>query len=85
LTDTDRISSRDEYRHLLYYGLLASAANAALETAMKYTRSGTSTPDEKVYAYSLIEAAVRTHQALAAAGEERLAYIIRFKAKKILT
>jgi hypothetical protein len=47
--------------------------------------TGTSTPYEKAYAYSLIDAALRTHQAVSAAGEAQLIYIRRFKAKKILT
>jgi hypothetical protein len=51
---------------------MVSAANAALETAMETIRSVTATPVEKAYAYSLIDAAVRTHQAVAAAGEARL-------------
>jgi hypothetical protein len=52
---------------------------------MKTIRAVTSTPDEKAYAYSLIPAALRTHQAMALAGEARLTYIMRYKAKKILT
>jgi hypothetical protein len=62
-----------------------SAANAALETAMETIRSVTSTPDEKTYAYTLIDAAIRTHQRKASGGAARLTYIRRFKAKKILT
>jgi hypothetical protein len=42
------------------------------------------TLDEKAYAYSLTYAAVCTHQAVASAGETRLTYIRRFKAKKIV-
>jgi hypothetical protein len=52
---------------------------------METIRAVTSTPDEKAYAYFLIDAALRTHQAMASAGEARLTYIMRFKAKKILT
>jgi hypothetical protein len=44
----------------------------------------TSTPEEKVYAYSLIDAALRTHRAVASAGEARLTYITGFKVVKIL-
>jgi hypothetical protein len=84
-TDNARISSRDEYRHLLCYGVFTAAVNAALETAMETLRSVTSTPDETTYAYSLVDAALRTNQAVASAGEARLTYIRRFKAKKILT
>jgi hypothetical protein len=40
-----------------------SAVNAALETAMETIRAVTSTTDEKASAYSLIDAAIRTHQA----------------------
>jgi hypothetical protein len=52
---------------------------------METIRAVTSTPDETTYAYSLVDAALRTHQAMASAGEARLTYIKRFKAKKILT
>jgi hypothetical protein len=47
-------------------------------------RAVASTPDEKAYANSLIDAALRTHQAVASTGEARLTYTMRFKAKKIL-
>jgi hypothetical protein len=52
---------------------------------MEPIRPNISTPDENAYAYALIDAAIRTHQAVALAGEARLTYIRRFKAKKILT
>jgi hypothetical protein len=52
---------------------------------METVRSDTSTPDETAYAYSLVDAALRTHQAVASTGEARLTYTRRFKAKKILT
>jgi hypothetical protein len=52
---------------------------------METIRAVTSTPDEKAYAYSLIDTALRAHQAMASAGEARLTYIGRFKAKKNLT
>jgi hypothetical protein len=84
-TDNARISSRDEYRHLLCYGVFTAATNSALEIAMETIRADSSTPDEIAYAYSLVDAALRTHQALASAGEARLTYMMRFKAKKILT
>jgi hypothetical protein len=66
------------------YGLFTSAANSALENAMETIRSTTSTPDEKICAYALIDAAARTHKAVAAGGEARLTYIMRFKAENIL-
>jgi hypothetical protein len=52
---------------------------------MQMIRSVIATPDEKAYAYSLIEAATRTHQAMTATEEVRLTDIGRLKAKKILT
>jgi hypothetical protein len=70
---------------MLCYGVFTTAANSALETAMETIRAVTSTPDETAYAYSLVDAALRTHQAMASAGKARLTYITRFKAKKILT
>jgi hypothetical protein len=47
LTGNERISSRDEYRHLLCYGVFTAATNSALETAMETIRAVTSTPDEQ--------------------------------------
>jgi hypothetical protein len=70
---------------MLSYGVFTSAANAALETTMETNRAVTSTPDEKAYAFSLIDAAIRTHKAVASRGEARLTYIRRFKANKILS
>jgi hypothetical protein len=52
---------------------------------METIHSVTSTSDKTAYAYSLVDAALRTHQAVASTGEARLTYIVRFKAKKILT
>jgi hypothetical protein len=51
---------------------------------METIRSNTCTPDEKAYASALVDGAIRTHQAVASAGEVRLAYIKRFKSKKTL-
>jgi hypothetical protein len=39
--------------------------------------SVTSTPKEKAYAYALIDVAIRTHHAVASAGEARLTYMRR--------
>jgi hypothetical protein len=83
-TDNARTFSRDENPHMLCYGVFTAAANSALEIAMETIRAVTSTPDERAYAYSLVDAALRTHQAVASAGEARLTYIRRSKAKKIL-
>jgi hypothetical protein len=46
---------------MLCYGVFTSAFSEALETAMKTIRSNTSTPDEKAYAYALIDAAIHAH------------------------
>jgi hypothetical protein len=51
---------------------------------METIRAVASTPDEKAYAYSLIDAALRAHQAVTSAGEARPTNIKRFEAKKIL-
>jgi hypothetical protein len=67
---------------MLCYGVFTVAANAELETAMETIRAVTSTPDETTYAYSLVDATLRTQQAVASTGEARL---MRFKAKKTLT
>jgi hypothetical protein len=52
--------------------------------AMETIPADISTPNEKAYAYTLIDVAVRTHQAVASGGETILTYVMRFKAKKIL-
>jgi hypothetical protein len=52
---------------------------------METIRAVTSIPDETAYAYSLVDAALHTHQGVASTEEARLTYIMRFKAKKILT
>jgi hypothetical protein len=70
---------------MLCYGVFTAAANSAMENAMETTRAVTSTPDETAYAYSLVDAALCTHQVVASTGEARLTYIMRFKAKKIFT
>jgi hypothetical protein len=46
---------------MLCYGVFTSAANEALKTAMKTICWNTSTPDEKAYAYALIDAAIHAH------------------------
>jgi hypothetical protein len=51
---------------------------------METIRTVTSTPNETTYAYSLVDSVLRTHQAMASAGEARFTYIMRFKVKKIL-
>jgi ethanolamine utilization microcompartment shell protein EutS len=70
---------------MLCYGVFTAAAHSALETVVETIRAVTFTPDETAYAYSLVDAALRTHQAVASAGEVRLTYIRRFNAKKVLT
>jgi hypothetical protein len=52
---------------------------------METIPAATSTPDQITYAYSSVDAVLRTHQAMASTGVARLTYIRRFKAKKILT
>jgi hypothetical protein len=54
---------------MFYYGVFTSAANAELETVVATIRLVTATPDEKAFAYFLIDAAVCTHKALALAGK----------------
>jgi hypothetical protein len=51
---------------------------------METIRSVNYTPDGKTYAFALIDAAIRAHQAVASTAEARLTYIIRFKVRRIL-
>jgi hypothetical protein len=52
---------------------------------METIRTVTSTPDEKAYSYSLINAALLTHRQVASTGKARLPYTMRSKANKILS
>jgi phage tail sheath protein FI len=51
-----------------YYGVFTSAASAAIETVVKTIRSVFSVSDDKACAYTLIDAAIRTYQAVASTG-----------------
>jgi hypothetical protein len=58
---------------LWYFPPPATASTAALESDMgTMIRALISTPNEKAYTYTLIDAAIRTHQAVASVGKARL-------------
>eukprot|EP00873_Tetraselmis_striata_P043227 jgi/Tetstr1/463491/TSEL_008382.t1 len=84
LTEANKTASRDEYRHLLCYGVYRAAANAAAKTALATLRAPIPTQD-RVDALDLLDAAHRTLEAVGDADEARLTYLRRFKAKKALT
>eukprot|EP00873_Tetraselmis_striata_P034898 jgi/Tetstr1/455162/TSEL_042012.t1 len=78
-------ASRDEYRHLLCYGVYRAAANAAAKTALATLRAPDTPTQDRVDALDLLDATHRTLEAVGDADGARLTYIRRFKAKKALT
>eukprot|EP00873_Tetraselmis_striata_P040274 jgi/Tetstr1/460538/TSEL_005796.t1 len=84
LTEANKIASRDEYRHLLCYGVYHAAANAAARTALATLRAPDTPTQDRVDALDLLDAARRTLEAVGDADEARLTYLRRFKAKKAL-
>eukprot|EP00873_Tetraselmis_striata_P038227 jgi/Tetstr1/458491/TSEL_044897.t1 len=85
LTEANKTASRDEYRHLLCYGVYRAAANAADKTALVTLRAPDTPTQDRVDALDLLDAAHRTLEAVGDADEARLTYLRRFKAKKALT
>eukprot|EP00873_Tetraselmis_striata_P040770 jgi/Tetstr1/461034/TSEL_006184.t1 len=85
LTEANKTVSRDEYRHLLCYGVCRAAANAAAKTALATLRAPDTPTQDRVDALDLLDAAHRTLEAVGDADEARLTYLRRFKAKKALT
>eukprot|EP00873_Tetraselmis_striata_P023133 jgi/Tetstr1/443397/TSEL_031410.t1 len=85
LTEANKTASRDEYRHLLCYGVYRAAANAAAKTALATLRAPDTPTQDRVDALDLFDAAHRTLEAVGDADEARLTYLLRFKAKKALT
>jgi hypothetical protein len=79
--EKERMSSRDEYRHLACYGVYSIAVDAALETAMPTICSTTATAAEKAHARDVHDAAVRAHKVVTEAVESRRAYVRRSRAK----
>jgi hypothetical protein len=79
-TSHNRLASRDEYRHLLCYGLYNEVALAALTSGLASLRQATPA-DADSTPWRLIEAAVRTLRTTTDAGTIRVAYLRRFKAK----
>eukprot|EP00873_Tetraselmis_striata_P042437 jgi/Tetstr1/462701/TSEL_007667.t1 len=85
LTEANKTASRDEYRHLLCYGVYRAAANAAAKTALATLRAPDTPTQDRVDALDLLDAAHRTLEAVGDADEARLTHLRRFKAKKALT
>eukprot|EP00873_Tetraselmis_striata_P014512 jgi/Tetstr1/434776/TSEL_023827.t1 len=85
LTEANKTASRDEYRHLLCYGVYRAAANAAAKTALATLRAPDTPTQDRVDALDLLDAAHRTLEAVGDADEARLTYLRRFKAKKALS
>eukprot|EP00873_Tetraselmis_striata_P001518 jgi/Tetstr1/421782/TSEL_012685.t1 len=85
LTEANKTASRDEYRHMLCYGVYRAAADAAAKTIMATLRAPDTPTQDRVDALDLLDAAHRTLEAVGDADEARLTYLRRFKNKKVLT
>eukprot|EP00873_Tetraselmis_striata_P028741 jgi/Tetstr1/449005/TSEL_036230.t1 len=85
LTEANKTASRDEYSHLLCYGVYRAAAKAAATAALATLRAPDTPTQDRVDALDLLDAAHRTLEAVGDADEARLTYLRHFKAKKALT
>eukprot|EP00873_Tetraselmis_striata_P001327 jgi/Tetstr1/421591/TSEL_012535.t1 len=85
LTDEKKHATRDEYRHLLCYGVFTAAAHAALTAAVATLRANNATARDTADANDLLDSAIRTIATCGQAAEDRLTYLRRFKCKKALT
>eukprot|EP00873_Tetraselmis_striata_P009404 jgi/Tetstr1/429668/TSEL_019565.t1 len=85
LTDEKKHATRDEYRHLLWYGVFAAAAHAALTDAMATLCAKNATARDTADANDLLDSAIRAIATCGQAAEDRLTYLRRFKCKKALT
>eukprot|EP00873_Tetraselmis_striata_P002200 jgi/Tetstr1/422464/TSEL_013302.t1 len=84
LTDKKKHATRDEYRHLLCFGLFTAAAHAALTDAVATLRAKNATARDTADANDLLDSAIRTIATCGQAAEDRLTYHSRFKCKKAL-
>eukprot|EP00873_Tetraselmis_striata_P033451 jgi/Tetstr1/453715/TSEL_040671.t1 len=85
LTDEKKHASRDEYRHLLCYGVFTAAAHAALTDAVATLRAKNATARDTADADDLLDSAIRTIATCGQGAEDRLTYLRRCKCKKALT
>eukprot|EP00873_Tetraselmis_striata_P018673 jgi/Tetstr1/438937/TSEL_002954.t1 len=86
LTDEKKHATRNEYRHMLCYGVFTAATHAALTDALATLRAKNATArDTADYADDLLDSAIRTIATCGQAVEDHLTYLRRFKCKKALT
>eukprot|EP00873_Tetraselmis_striata_P019578 jgi/Tetstr1/439842/TSEL_028253.t1 len=85
LTDEKKHATRDEYRHMLCYGVFTAAAHAALTDNVATLRAKNATARDTADANDLLDSAIRTIATCGQAAEDRLTYLRRFKCKKALT
>eukprot|EP00873_Tetraselmis_striata_P005540 jgi/Tetstr1/425804/TSEL_016183.t1 len=78
-------ATRDEYRHLLCYGVFTAAVHAALTDAVATLRAKNATARDTADANDLLDSVIRTIATCMHAAEDRLTYLRRFKCKKALT
>jgi hypothetical protein len=85
LTEERHITSRDEYRHMLWYGTYHATFDTALETFMDAIRQETYFSQEEADTWGLFDATKRTHMVCCSAQEGKLTYVRRLKCEKLLT
>eukprot|EP00873_Tetraselmis_striata_P039898 jgi/Tetstr1/460162/TSEL_005478.t1 len=85
LTDEKKHATRDEYCHLLCYGVFTAAAHAALTDTVATLRAKNATVRDTADANDLLDSAIRTIATCGQAAEDRLTYLRRYKCKKAFT
>eukprot|EP00873_Tetraselmis_striata_P046304 jgi/Tetstr1/466568/TSEL_011070.t1 len=85
LIDEKKNATRDEYRHMLCYGVFTAAAHAAITYVVATLRAKNATARDTADANDLLDSAIRTIATCGHAAEDRLTYLRRFKCKKALT
>eukprot|EP00873_Tetraselmis_striata_P006287 jgi/Tetstr1/426551/TSEL_016849.t1 len=85
LTDEKKHATRDEYRHLPCHGVFTASAHAALTDVVATLRAENATARDTADANDLLDSAICTIAMCGQAAQDRLAYLRRFKCKKVLT
>eukprot|EP00873_Tetraselmis_striata_P028526 jgi/Tetstr1/448790/TSEL_036024.t1 len=85
LTDEKKYATRDEYRHLLCYGVCTASAHAALTDDVETLRAQNATARDTADANDLLDSAICTIATCGQVAEDRLTSLRRFKCKKALT
>eukprot|EP00873_Tetraselmis_striata_P036662 jgi/Tetstr1/456926/TSEL_043596.t1 len=79
LTDEKKHATRDEYRHLLCYGVFTASAHASLTDVVATLRAKNATARDTADANAPPDSAIRTIATCGQAVEDRLPYLRDFK------